>query len=116
MESSDALAAFAALAQPTRLAAFRRLVACEPDGSAAGDLAAALGVPANTMSAHFTVLAQAGLVRSERRGRTILYRADLDRFRALVLFMLRDCCGGRADVCAPLIQDLTACSTKECIP
>lgn len=115
MESSQALDAFAALSQPTRLAAFRRLVASEPGGLPAGDVATLLGVPANTMSAHFAILAQAGLVRSERRGRTILYRADLDRLRALVLFLLRDCCGGRADVCAPLLADLAACNDKGCL-
>lgn len=114
MESLQALDAFAALAQPTRLAAFRLLVASEPGGQPAGDIAGALGVPANTMSAHFAVLAQAGLVRSERRGRTILYRADLDRLRALVLFLLRDCCGGRAEVCTPLLADIAACSDKGC--
>ena len=69
MESEDALTALAALGQPTRLEAFRLLVRHEPEGMAAGDLAQALGAPANTLSAHLNVLSHAGLVRGERRGR-----------------------------------------------
>jgi ArsR family transcriptional regulator, arsenate/arsenite/antimonite-responsive transcriptional repressor len=58
------------------------------------------------MSTHLAILARAGLVRGERHSRSIIYRADLQRFREVALFMLKDCCGGRPDVCAPLIADL----------
>lgn len=73
---------------------------------AAGDLAQRLAVPANTLSAHLTVLARAGLVTSERRSRSIVYRADIAQVRALVLFLLADCCGGQADKCEPLLAEL----------
>ncbi len=109
MDESDALEALAALAQPTRLNTFRLLIASEPDGVAAGELARAAKAPQNTMSAHLSVLANAGLVRGVRRGRSILYRADLARFRALVVFLTQDCCAGRADICAPLFADLATC-------
>lgn len=109
MENIDAIAALAALAQTTRLDVFRLLVAREPDGVAAGELARLLAVPQNTMSAHLAVLAHAGLARGERKSRSIIYRADLPRLRALTLFLLKDCCGGRPDVCAPLVADLTPC-------
>ncbi len=109
MESEAVLAALSALAQETRLAVFRMLVRCEPDGMAAGDLAKTVGVPANTMSVHLNVLSRAGLISSERHSRSIVYRADLDRFRALMTFMLKDCCGGRSEICAPLIADLVPC-------
>ena len=66
MEEDLALAALAALAQATRLQTFRLLVAREPDGIAAGELAREIGVPANTLSAHLSILANAGLVRGER--------------------------------------------------
>ena len=105
----DAIAALSALAQPTRLETFRLLVRCEPDGLPAGDVARFVAVPQNTMSAHLGVLARAGLVRGERRSRSIVYRADLDRFRALMTFLLTDCCGGRPDLCAPLFDDLVPC-------
>lgn len=109
MESESAILALAALAQPTRLATFRLLVRHEPEGLPAGEIANDLAVPANTMSAHFGVLSRAGLIRSERRSRSIVYRADLDRLRALVLFLLKDCCGERADLCEPLLAELTHC-------
>jgi ArsR family transcriptional regulator len=98
-----------AFAQTTRLDTFRLLVSREPDGVAAGELARLVAVPQNTMSTHLAILARAGLVRGERQSRSIMYRADLQRFRELTLFLLKDCCGGRPDICAPLVADLTPC-------
>lgn len=109
MDNSDAINVLAALAQPTRLDCFRLLVAHEPLGIAAGDLARRLDVPQNTLSTHLAILARAGLVQGKRDGRSILYRADLARFREIALFLLKDCCGGRTEVCAPLIADLMPC-------
>lgn len=109
MENEDAIAALAALAQSTRLDTFRLLVKHEPDGVAAGELARILDVPQNTMSAHLATLSRSGLVKGERQSRSIIYRADLNRFRALTLFMINDCCGGNAKLCAPLVESLTPC-------
>ena len=109
MESKLAIASLAALAQTTRLETFRLLVKSEPVGIPAGELARMLDVPQNTMSAHLATLSRAGIVKSERQSRPIIYRADLDGFRALTLFLLKDCCGGNAELCAPLIADLTPC-------
>jgi ArsR family transcriptional regulator len=107
MDSQDAIAALSALAQPTRLDTFRLLVSREPEGVAAGELARLMAIPQNTMSTHLAILARAGLVRGERHSRSIIYRADLERFREVTLFLLKDCCGGRPEICAPLIADLT---------
>ncbi len=112
MDNLQAIAALAALAQTTRLETFRLLVQREPDGIPAGELARLMAVPQNTMSAHLSILSRAGLVTGERRSRSIIYRADLERLREMTLFLLKDCCGGRADVCAPLIADLSPCCTK----
>ena len=109
MESENAILALAALAQSTRLEVFRLLAKHEPRGLAAGDIARALAVPQNTMSSHLSVLSRAGLVSAQRFSRSIVYRADLARFRAVVLFMLKDCCDGRPEICAPLIESLTPC-------
>ncbi len=98
-----------ALAQGTRLDVFRLLVRHEPDGLAAGEVARQLDVPQNTMSAHLAVLGRAGLVHSERRSRSIIYRADLDGLRALMLFLANDCCAGKAELCTPLIAELAPC-------
>ena len=91
---------------------FRLLVKHEPEGLAAGDIARALAVPQNTMSSHLAVLSRAGLVTTQRFSRSIVYRADLSRFRDVMLFMLRDCCDGRPEICAPLIDDLTCCPPR----
>jgi DNA-binding transcriptional ArsR family regulator len=109
MESEPAILALAALAQSTRMDVFRLLVKHEPEGLAAGDIAKTLAVPQNTMSAHLAVLSRAGLVSAQRFSRSIVYRADLARFQDVMLFMLRDCCDGRPEICAPLIENLTPC-------
>ncbi len=109
MESVEAIVALAALAQTTRLDTFRLLVAREPDGVPAGELARLMAVPQNTMSAHLAILARAGLVHGERQSRSIIYRANLAHLRDVLLFLVKDCCGGRPDVCAPIIAELSPC-------
>ncbi|WP_295168807.1 helix-turn-helix transcriptional regulator [uncultured Brevundimonas sp.] len=109
MESEDAILALAALAQSTRLEVFRLLVRHEPDGLPAGEIAQTLAVPANTMSSHLGVLSRAKLVTFERHSRSIVYRADLERVRGLVMFLLKDCCQGRSELCAPLLAELACC-------
>jgi len=109
MDNDSAIAGLGALAQGTRLDAFRLLVRHEPAGLPAGEIARLLDVPQNTMSAHLGILARAGLLRADRQGCTILYRADLDALRALVLFLLTDCCAGNAALCAPLVAALSPC-------
>ncbi len=104
-----AVTALAALAQTTRLETFRLLVRNEPEGVPAGELARLLDIPQNTMSAHLATLSRAGLVTSERQSRSIIYRANLDNLRDLTLFLLKDCCGGSAELCAPLIAELAPC-------
>ena len=113
MDNKPAIAALGALAQSTRLDTFRLLVKHEPDGLPAGEVARLLEIPQNTMSAHLATLARAGLVRSERQSRSIIYRADLNRLRDLMLFLVKDCCGGRTELCAPLIAALTPCCPAE---
>ena len=113
MESEQAILALAALAQSTRLDTFRLLVEREPEGVPAGKLARLIAVPQNTMSAHLAILARAGLVIGERQSRSIIYRADLLRVREVALFLLKDCCGGRPDICAPLVADLTPCRPRK---
>ncbi len=110
MESKEAILALAALAQSTRLDVFRLLAKHEPDGLAAGDLAKTLTIPHNTMSSHLAILARAGLITSQRHSRSIVYRANLAAFQNVALFLLQDCCGGRPEVCAPLIKSLASCS------
>ena len=109
MDAIETIVALSALAQPTRLETFRLLVSREPEGVPAGEVARLMAVPQNTMSAHLAVLSRARLVIGERHSRSIIYRADLARFREVALYLLKDCCGGRPDICAPIIADLTPC-------
>ena len=113
MEIDQAISGLGALAQSTRLQAFRTLVKHEPEGLAAGDLAQLLGVPQNTLSSHLAVLSRAGLVTSERRSRSIIYRAGLSNFQEIALFLLQDCCGGRPEICTPLIESLQPCCSPK---
>lgn len=109
MDNASAIAALGALAQGTRLDAFRLLVKHELNGLPAGEVAKTLGIPQNTMSVHLATLARAGLIRSERRSRVINYHADLEQLKDLTLFLVKDCCGGSAELCAPLIAELAPC-------
>ena len=99
MESIDAVAALASLAQEHRLALFRLLVQAGPEGMAAGALAEALAVPNSSLSFHLAHHTRPGLIEQRRDGRSLIYRANTDAMFALVGFLTENCCGG-AD-CAP---------------
>lgn len=109
MDIIKATDAFASLSQISRMEAFRLLVKAGEEGVTAGDIARALDIRQNTMSANLAVLLHAGLVRRERQGRTIRYFADFDAMRGLLGFILEDCCGGRPELCQPLIKEI-ACA------
>lgn len=104
MESNEAIRALGALAQEGRLAAFRLLVRAGREGMAAGDIARAMGAPANTLSAQLAVLSHAGLVQSRRDGRLVIYSAAYEAVGALLVYLMQDCCAGRAEVCAPIAE------------
>ena len=102
MESRQAQEAFAALAQETRLAILRYLIREGLNAVPAGRIAEALNVPPSTFSFHVAALERAGLVKSQRLQRQILYSPALDGIRELLTFLLDDCCGGRPEICANL--------------
>jgi ArsR family transcriptional regulator, arsenate/arsenite/antimonite-responsive transcriptional repressor len=99
ISAPHALAALAALGQPTRLEVFRLLMRKEPEGLPAGTIADAIGCPHNTLSSHLSILARSGLVQGTRDGRSIVYRADVEGMRALIAFMVTDCCEGHPELC-----------------
>ncbi len=100
MES--AVVALSALAYEGRLMIYRELVQAGPEGLAAGEIARRLGMAPSTLSASLTVLSHAGLVISRREGRSIIYAAAYERMAALLGYLVKDCCNGRPEVCAPL--------------
>lgn len=109
MDNEEAILALAALAQGTRLEVFRLLVRHAPDGLPAGEIARQLVIPHNTMSTHLGILTRARLVVAERRSRSIIYQAELSRLREVMLFLVKDCCGGAPALCGPLVADLIPC-------
>lgn len=108
MDTKQAVIAFQALSQQSRVDALRLLVQRGDGGLLAGEIAALLGVRQNTMSSHLSILMQAGLVTNRREGRGVRYVADLAGLRSLLAFLLEDCCAGRAEICQP-IRALLAC-------
>jgi DNA-binding transcriptional ArsR family regulator len=106
MDVKFGLEALSALSHETRLWAFRLLVQAGCEGLPAGEIAEALGSRQNTMSTHLKILATAKLIDSERDGRSILYKANYDTVRELVLFLMEDCCAGNNAVCRPVAESL----------
>ena len=107
MKSNQAAAALSALSQETRLAVFRHLVAAGHDGRPAGAIATRLKVPAPTLSFHLKELERAGLVTQRRESRNIIYAANFATMRALLSYLMKDCCGGRPEICD---LDITCCA------
>jgi ArsR family transcriptional regulator len=101
METIDAVAALAALAQENRLEVFRLLVQAGPDGMAAGHVAEKLGLAPNTLTFHFDRLRTAGLVTVRRDGRSMIYAARYETMKGLVAFLTENCCQGVPEACAP---------------
>lgn len=93
-DTPAAVAALGALAQEHRLAVFRLLVEAGSDGLAAGAIATELGIPNSSLSFHLAQLANAGLVTSERRSRSLIYRADYAAMNGLLGYLTENCCGG----------------------
>ena len=99
MEIQAAVAALAALAQETRLAAYRLLVQAGAEGLAAGRIADALGVSPATLSFHLKTLSHAGLIAAEQDSRYVIYRADYAAMNALMAYLTEHCCQGQP--CTP---------------
>lgn len=109
MEMTSAVTCLAALAHEGRLAAFRMLVQAGGEGLAAGELARRLEVLPNTLSTNLSILAHAGLVTSQRDGRSIVYRAHYDAMGDLLAYLVEDCCAGSPEICAPLAKVASGC-------
>lgn len=105
METKIILAALAALAQESRLSAFRLLVQTGPQGLAASKIAEHLGIAPSSLSFHLKELAHAGLVVARQDGRFVIYSANFDTMNGLLAFLTDNCCGGTS--CAPTVAACT---------
>jgi ArsR family transcriptional regulator, arsenate/arsenite/antimonite-responsive transcriptional repressor len=115
MEIDAAIDGLGALAQESRLNIFRLLMRAGPQGMAAGDIARKLGIPNNTLSTHLAILSRSKLVASRKQARSVIYSVDLEGTRALLTFLVEDCCGGNAETCAPLLdRALADCCGADC--
>jgi DNA-binding transcriptional ArsR family regulator len=115
MDLAGAIAALSALAHAGRLEVFRLLVRVGPEGLPAGEIARATASLPNTLSTNLGLLAGAGLARSRRDGRSVIYSAGYERMGELLAFLMEDCCAGNPQICAPLaaIADRAACCAQE---
>jgi DNA-binding transcriptional ArsR family regulator len=111
MEINEAILAFAALSQETRLQVFRLLVEHGPNGAPAGTLSETLDIPHNTLSFHLSNMSKARLVLSRREGRTITYTANFEFFNNLIRYMVEDCC--RVDMASIRDHKTKNCSIIE---
>jgi ArsR family transcriptional regulator, arsenate/arsenite/antimonite-responsive transcriptional repressor len=110
MDQKHAIAALGALAQETRLALFRLLVSCGPEGLSAGVIAERLGVQPSSLSFHLAQLAHAGLITQRRMSRQLIYSAEYGAMNALLAYLTENCCG-RDSVCAPVCDPAAGCSS-----
>ncbi|WP_038486560.1 ArsR/SmtB family transcription factor [Collimonas arenae] len=103
MENKSAVIALAALAQESRLQTFRLLVQAGPEGLVPTQIAENLGIAPSSLSFHLKELAHAGLITSEKNGRSILYVANFTAMNGLIQFLTENCCGGNpcTPVCTP---------------
>jgi ArsR family transcriptional regulator len=110
---SDAVEALSALAHGHRLAVFRLLVRAGAEGLPAGEIAREVGVLPNTLSTHLTILGHAGLIRSRREGRSVIYAADYDGMGELLGFLVADCCAGHPEICGPVVEAAQGCCSPK---
>lgn len=100
METKHIISALAALAQESRLAVFRLLVQAGPQGVAATQIAAALGLAPSSLSFHLKELTYAGLLQQRREGRSLIYSANFETMNSVLGFLTENCCGGNP--CTPV--------------
>jgi DNA-binding transcriptional ArsR family regulator len=113
MDERQALNAFAALSQETRLRLVRLLVTAGPDGLTAGALATEIGVSSSNLSFHTKELEHSGLIQSRREGRSTIYTAAFPALAGLIEFLMKDCCQGHPEICTPAVTALAACCSPE---
>ena len=113
MKERQALVAFGALSQETRLRILRMLVVAGPDGLAAGTIAGNADVSASNVSFHLKELERAGLVAARRDSRSMIYNAEYDAISGLIRFLMEDCCSGRPEICSPVVDAAACCTPAE---
>ncbi|KZS52408.1 MULTISPECIES: ArsR/SmtB family transcription factor [Rhizobium] len=112
MDQRQALIAFGALSQETRLHIVRMLVVSGPGGMAAGAIAEKAEVSPSNISFHLKELERSGLIAQQRESRSIIYTANYEALGGLVRFLMEDCCSGHPEICAPAAEVAACCAPK----
>ncbi|WP_343561537.1 ArsR/SmtB family transcription factor [Kiloniella sp. b19] len=94
MEHETAAASLAELGNTHRLAVYRFLVKAGHGGSSVGDIQKAIGIPASTLSHHLSRMAKVGLIRQEKKSRTIFCIPEYQHLFSLIDFLKEECCSG----------------------
>ncbi|MBW2000591.1 MAG: helix-turn-helix transcriptional regulator [Deltaproteobacteria bacterium] len=94
MEQEDAAKRLGELGHTTRLSIFRYLVKAGHDGVPVGQIKKALGIPGSTLSHHLSRLVSVGLVKQDRKSRTLYCSAQYDALQELIDFLQSECCAG----------------------
>ena len=106
MDMTTTVKALSALAQESRLNAFRLLVGSGSEGLGAGQIARQLSIPHNALSSHLSIPSNAGLIASHRESRSIIHHINFNGTRKLLSLLMEDCCQGQPDLCLPVLDSL----------
>ncbi len=109
METIEAAKSLAALAQETRLVIFRALVQAGHSGLSVGKIREQLEIPSATLSFHLSALKNCGLAECQRQGRLLIYQANFNHMRELLVYLTEDCCAGNPEICAVSIKKNGKC-------
>ena len=112
MNAAEAVERLGALAQETRLAIYRLLVAAGSGGIAAGAIAERLDIPPSSLSFHLSELHRAGLIAQRRESRSLIYSADFRAMNGLLAYLSENCCSGNPTACAPVLAPLASRQSK----
>lgn len=94
MDHENVAASLAELGNSHRLSVFRFLVKAGHEGASVGDIQRELGIPASTLSHHLARMTKVGLIRQEKRSRTILCIPEYEHLEQLIGFLREECCAG----------------------
>jgi ArsR family transcriptional regulator len=95
MKNIEAIQAFIALGQESRLNVYRLIVQKGEKGLLPSQIHEMLGIPNATLSFHLKELYQANLITVERHSRNLIYRPNPGMVEDLSQFLLTNCCGGK---------------------
>ncbi len=109
MDTSQAIAGLAAIAQESRLAVFRLLVQAGPDGLIASKISDQLGIPPSSLSFHLKELSRADMVSVQQDGRFMIYAANFDTMNNLIGYLTENCCGGKPCAADSASPSFTCC-------